>query len=213
MRLTWTAEQALTFLAFTASDDLSAFWQLALYFGMRRGEMLTLPWADVDFERGAISVRRTLTRGEDGLMFGEPKSAAGRRSVAIPPALVASLGAHRARQAERRPRLGPAWQDHDLIFERGDGTVLHSNNVTHAFPRLVKGLNNTIPADEQLPVIRLHDLRHTTATLMLANREHPEFVQERLGHFGISMTLNRYSHVTMDMQREAADRLERLLAT
>ena len=144
-------------------------------------------------------------------MFGEPKSAAGRRSVAIPPAVVASLRAHRARQAERRLRLGPAWQDHDLIFERGYRTVLHSNNVTHAFPRLVKGLNDTLPADEQLPVIRLHDLRHTAATLMLANGEHPRIVQERLGHSDVAMTLNRYSHVTETMQRDAADRLAKLL--
>lgn len=202
---TWTAEQARVFLAATADDELAAFWRLALYTGMRRGELLALRWADVDFERGTLSVRRTLTRGESGLVFGEPKSSAGRRSVAIPEPVVATLRTHRARQAERRLKAGPAWQDHDLVFERGDGTVLHPNVVTHTFPRLARR--------HGLPVIRLHDLRHTAATLMLANGEHPRIVQERLGHSDVSMTLNRYSHVTESMQRDAADRLARLLGS
>lgn len=99
-----------------------------------------------------------------------------------------------------------------MVFERGDGTVLHSNNASHAFPRLVSRLNATLPANEQLPVIRLHDLRHTAATLMLANGEHPRIVQERLGHSDVAMTLNRYSHVTETMQRDASDRLAKLLS-
>jgi integrase len=177
---------------------------------MRRGETPALRWADVDFERGVISVRRTLTRGEDGLIFGDPKSAAGRRSVAIPAAVVATLREHRVRQLERRLSLDADWQDNDLIFERGNGTVLHSNIATHALPRLVLRLNATITKDQQLPVIRLHDLRHTAATLMLTNGEHPRIVQERPGHFDVSMTLNRYSHVTETMQRDAADRLAEL---
>ncbi|MEX1158558.1 MAG: tyrosine-type recombinase/integrase [Thermomicrobiales bacterium] len=98
-----------------------------------------------------------------------------------------------------------------MIFERGDGTVMHSNNVTHAFPRRVRQLNATFSKDQQLPVIRLHDLRHTAATLMLANGEHPRIVQERLGHSDVAMTLNRYSHVTETMQRDAAGRLAKLL--
>lgn len=90
---------------------------------------------------------------------------------------------------------------------------MHPNNVTHAFPRLVQQINATRPAAARLPRLRLHDLRHTAATLMLANGEHPKIVQERLGHADISMTLGRYSHVTPDMQREAADRLARLLGS
>lgn len=208
---TWTAEQARTFLASVAHDDLAAFWCLALYTGMRRGEMLALHWADIDLERGSLAVRRTLSRGESGLVLGEPKTKAGRRSIALPMPAVAALKAHRARQLTRRLAFGADWQDNDLVFERGDGSILHSNNVTHAFPRIVRRLNTTLPKDQHLPVIRLHDLRHTAATLMLANGEHPKVVQERLGHSDIAMTLNRYSHVTMDMQREAADRLARLL--
>jgi integrase len=172
---------------------------------MRRGEQLALRWADTDLERGTLAVRRNLARGADGLVFGEPKTKAGRRSITIPAPVVAALRAHRAKQNERRLQLGADWQDHDLVFDRGDGTVLHPNVVTKAFARHARRLG--------LPPIRLHDLRHTAATLMLANGEHPRIVQERLGHSDVSMTLGRYSHVTETMQREAADRLAALLGS
>lgn len=94
---TWTAAQARDFLAATADDPLAAIWQLAIYTGMRRGEMLALRWADVDLERGQLAVRRNLTRGADGLVFGEPKTNAGRRSVALQAPVVVALRAQRAR--------------------------------------------------------------------------------------------------------------------
>jgi integrase len=202
---TWNANEARAFLAAAVGHDLVALFTLALHTGMRRGELLGLRWQDVDLDRGALAVRRTMTRGQDGLAFGEPKSAAGRRALALPAPCVDALRSHRVRQLERRLQLGAAWQDTDLIFERGDGTLLHPNTVTYAFQH--------VAAHAGVPRIRFHDLRHTAATLMLANGEHPKIVQERLGHADISMTLNRYSHVSMDMQRDAADRLAALLAT
>jgi integrase len=116
---------------------------------------------------------------------------------------VTALKRHRAQQAERRLGWGEAWHDTGLIFDRGDGSHLHHNTVRQAFKRHTTRLG--------LPVIRFHDGRHTAATLALADGQHPKIVQERLGHSDISMTLNRYSHVTMSMQREAAEGLERLL--
>lgn len=203
---TWNAAQAASFLSVAVGEELAALWYLALLTGMRRGELLALHWEDVDLQRGRISVRRTLSRGRAGITFGEPKSRAGRRSIAIPSTCIRALQEHRVRQLKRRLQVGQAWQEHDLVFDRGDGTFLHPNTLTNAFKRL------TVKAD--VPVIRLHDLRHTAATLMLEDGTHPKIVQERLGHSDISMTLNRYSHVTMDMQREAADRLsDRLLGS
>jgi len=203
---TWTTDEARSFLRLAASDDLAALWLLALNTGIRRGELLALRWQDLDLDldRGALAIRRTLTRGTGALTFGEPKSKAGRRSLALPAVCVDALRAHRVTQLERRLSIGPAWQDNDLIFERGDGSLLHPNSLLNAFFRLT--------AAAGVPRIRFHDLRHTAATLMLANGEHPKIVQERLGHSDISMTLNRYSHVTMDMQRDAADRLAKLLS-
>lgn len=202
---TWTTDQARAFLAVADDHDLRALWLLAVHTGMRRGEILALRWQDVDLDRASLAVRRTLTRGTGALTFGEPKSKAGRRSLALPAVCVDVLRSHRIRQLERRLQLGGAWQDTDLVFERGDGSLLHPNSLLNAFFRLT--------AAAGVPRIRFHDLRHTAATLMLANGEHPKIVQERLGHSDISMTLNRYSHVTMDMQRDAVDRLERLLGS
>jgi integrase len=201
---TWTTDEARVFLRVAITDDLSALWLLALNSGIRRGELLALRWQDVDLDRGALAIRRTLTRGTGALTFGEPKSKAGRRSLALPAVCVDALRAHRVKQLETRLSFGSAWNDTDLIFERGDGSLLHPNTLLNAFFRLT--------AAAGVPRIRFHDLRHTSATLMLANGEHPKIVQERLGHSDISMTLNRYSHVTMDMQRDAADRLAELLA-
>jgi integrase len=200
---TWTMEQMRTFLAATADHQWAALWRLALMTGMRRGELLALRWGDVDLEKGTLAVRRTLTRGADGLTYGEPKSRSGRRSIALPPSCVAALRRHRAKQTERRWLAGPGWQDTDLVFDGGYGGGVAPNTLYGTFKRL--------SAHVGLPELRFHDLRHTAATLSLGEGIHPKIVQEMLGHSDISMTLNRYSHVTMTMQREAADRLDTAL--
>jgi integrase len=116
---------------------------------------------------------------------------------------VESLKQHRKRQLEARLQLEIPYTDLDLVFPAADGKPLNPNSLFFRLRRLI--------ACADLPRIRFHDLRHTFATLMLANGEHPKIVQEALGHSDIGMTLNRYSHVTMNMQKEAASRLDRLV--
>jgi integrase len=108
-----------------------------------------------------------------------------------------------AKRVEHRSAVGPAWEDHGLVFTTPMGRWLHPNTLAARYKAAVKRAG--------VPMIRFHDLRHTSATLMLANGEHPKILQERLGHADISMTLDRYSDVTMSMQREAADRLDALV--
>ncbi|MDP9363743.1 MAG: site-specific integrase [Chloroflexota bacterium] len=200
----WDARQAATVLATAAGDDLEALWRLGLLTGMRRGEILGLRWADVDIDAGALSVRRTLSRGTSSrLEMGEPKTAAGRRRVALPVSVVESLRRHRVRQLEHRLAAGPAFEDQDLVFPNGTGGPLHPNSLALRFRRLTERAG--------APAIRFHDLRHTCATLLLAEGVHPKVVQERLGHSNIAETLDRYSHVTADMQRGAADLLDAAL--
>jgi integrase len=202
--LTWTAEQTRTFLTETADDDLHALFRLALTLGLRQGELLALRWEDADLERSTLAVRRTLTRDRaGGAAFGEPKSAAGRRSIALPPSCLKALKRHQVRQKERRLRWGDAWHEAGLIFDRGDGRPLHHNVARNTFKRAAARLG--------LPAIRFHDQRHTAATIALADGENPKVIQQRLGHADISMTLNRYSHVTTAMQHAATERLEKLL--
>jgi integrase len=201
---TWTAQQAAAFLAAAEEDDYAALWRLALLTGMRRGEILGLRWEDVDLDKGALAVRRTLSRGATARYEPHaPKTASGRRSVALQGSAVEALRRHRTAQLEHRLLVGAAYQDQGYVFTTPEGRPLHPNTVALHFSRVSDRAG--------LPRLRFHDLRHTSATLMLANGEHPKKVQERLGHANISITLDRYSHVTMDMQREAAERLDALL--
>jgi integrase len=203
--VTWNEAQVAAFLAVAEADDLAALWRLALLTGMRRGEILGLKWADLDLARGTLSVKRTLSRGPQGSYdFGQPKTASGRRQIALPRSVVDSLKRHRVHQNEERLAAGPAYTDNGLVFTDAIGVPVHPNTLRHRFLRLI--------AQAGVPVLRFHDLRHTSATLMLANGEHPKIVQERLGHANISMTLDRYSHVSPDMQRQAADRLDKLIS-
>ncbi|MBA2595195.1 MAG: site-specific integrase, partial [Chloroflexia bacterium] len=132
-----------------------------------------------------------------------PKTTSGRRSIALPPSVVESLKQHRVQQLERRLALGPIWQDHGFVFTNHVGGPLHVNSLVARYGKLV--------AADGVPRIRFHDLRHTSATLLLAQGVHPKIVQERLGHANIAMTLDRYSHVRFDMQREGADALDAAL--
>ena len=199
--VTWNMGQVSTFFAVTDEHYLAALWRLALLTGMRRGELLGLTWEDIDLERGMLAVRRTMSRGSGGnWVLGQPKTASGWRAIALPESCVASLRKHRAKQNEQRLRLGELWVDSGFVFTGQQGQSLHVNVLVVQFKRLIQKAG--------LPDLRFHDLWHTSATLLLAQGVHPKIVQERLGHADIAMTLNRYSHVTPDMQRSAADTLD-----
>ena len=114
-----------------------------------------------------------------------------------------ALRKHRAAQNAERLRLGPLWEDQGFVFTNHTGGPLHVNSLVAQYEKLIK--------TAEVPRIRFHDLRHTSATLLLAQDVHPKIVQERLGHADIGMTLNRYSHVTPSMQREAAEALDRAI--
>jgi integrase len=129
-----------------------------------------------------------------------------RRTVALPSPAVEALKAHRGKQAEQRLAAGAAWQDHGFIFAGEAGQPLFLRNVTR------RHFDKILTAAE-LPPMRLYDLRHTSATLLLAAGEHPKVVSERLGHSSITLTLDTYSHVLPDMQQQAASKLEALLSS
>jgi integrase len=198
---TWSAGQLRAFLDYVASDRLYALWLLLASTGMRRGEALGVAPEHLDLEQARAAVRRNLVavrgRGEvREAAWSEPKTEKSRRSVALDPATVDALRAHRKGQLEERMALGPAWHDSGVVFCREDGLELDPDWVSKRFDRLV--------AAAGLPRIRLHDLRHTHATLALQAGVHPKVVSERLGHSTISMTLDTYSHAIPAMQEDAA---------
>jgi integrase len=199
----WTPEQARAFLEAVGDDRLHGAWVLLLVTGMRRGEVLGLRWADLDLDRGRLAVRRTLVSVGYEVSWSEPKTPRSRRAVAIDPTTVAVLRAHRARQAEERLAIGPKYDDGDLVFCDVAGAPLHPKSLTDRFRRIVRALG--------LPTIRLHDLRHVAATVLLDEGVPLKVVSERLGHSNVGITANTYQHVLEHMQDDAAERAARAL--
>lgn len=203
----WSATQAQRLIQHTAEDPIyGLLWRLALVTGMRRGELVVLRWQDINLEEARVTIERTDTVTRDGKRAeGTPKTAAARRTVALPPSCTAALRWHRARQSERRLQLGGHWAAGDRVFDNGRGKVIPATHIRVHLHRAATALG--------LPLIRVHDLRHTAATLMLEQGVSPRVVQEILGHSSITMTLDRYSHVSVDLQRAALDRLDDSLNT
>jgi integrase len=201
---TWDSDQVASFLIAAKQDDYAALWPLAIFTGMRRGELLGIKWEDLDLNKGTLSIRRTYSRGKRGSWaVGAPKTKSSNRQVALPRLLVEGLRSQRTHQLELRRQLGADYHDQGFVFTNRQGNPLHVNALMRRFRQLTQAAG--------LPALRFHDLRHTSATMSLSQGTHPKIVQERLGHSSISMTMDLYSHVSMQLGREEADKLEKLI--
>jgi integrase len=200
---TWSADQVRAFLDHTAEHRLHAAFVLLATTGMRRGECLGLRWSDVDWAEGSVSIEQTVIMVHHDIEVGSPKTKRGRRKVALDLGTVAALREHRKRQAAERLLIGAGFTDHGLVFCRPDGGPLHPERFSRTFSRET--------AHAGLPPIRLHDLRHSWATIALRNRVHPKIVQERLGHANVSITLDVYSHVAEGLHGDAASRMAEII--
>jgi integrase len=198
-------QQVSLFLKATKGERLYPLYVLAIFTGMRLGEILGLHWEDVDLEKGQISVTTTLQfLKEKGPIFSQPKSQKSRRTIVIPEAVVEVLKEHKLKQEEEKLLAGSKWEDFGLVFCTSRGTPLSSRNLLRYFQETLRKVG--------LPKIRFHDLRHTTATLLLVQGVHPKIVQELLGHSQISVTLDTYSHVMPGLQREAMKKMEEVVS-
>lgn len=196
-----TPEQAKRFLEAAREDRLHALYAVLVGCGLRVGEALGLTWPDVDLERGTLTVRRQLSEVRGRLWLQEPKTARSRRTVDLPGFVVETLRQHQ----QRMQTEGHLLNDLLLVFVDSQGTPIRKSNLRRrSFGPLLRRAG--------VPRIRLHDLRHTAATLHLQQGTHSRVVQEMLGHSNIGITLGLYSHVLPGMQREAAASLDRLLA-
>jgi len=199
---TWSSSELARFLESVRDDRLFACWRFLAMTGCRRGEALGLRWRDLDLDGGRATVVQTVVGNR---AVSEAKTERGRRTIALDEATVAELDHHRQAQDVERAILGASYEDNDLVFCREDGSPIWPRSLTRSFARVID------KAD--LPKIRLHDLRHTYATLALQAGVHPKVVQERLGHATISITLDVYSHAIPAMQEDAADRVAALIRT
>ncbi|MFH1141149.1 MAG: site-specific integrase [Chloroflexota bacterium] len=182
-----------------------ALFHTALYTGLRRSELLGLQVGNVDLTLGIIHVVRAMHVLKGGkVVYTEPKSAKGRRAVALTPSNAVVLRDHLAKLESNMIDLGVAFTDATPVFSWPDGRPMLPNGVSVAWRRLVRGLG--------LRGVRLHDARHTHASFMLAQGVHPKIVQERLGHSTIAITLDTYSHVAPGLQAAAALAFDKMLA-
>jgi integrase len=202
----WTAEQLAGFLGWSAGSSLHhAAWRLLAYTGMRRGEALALRWRDVNLDAGTVSVRRSAgvirVKGE-GAAIEEGDTKSGKpRVVDLDAATVAVLRAHRKQRGSMALQLA---RDDALVLGDQEGRHLHPERFTRTFGAEVARCRKAL-GDSAAPVIRLHDLRHTHATLLLLAGVPVHVVSERLGHASPVITMQVYAHVLPGSQREAAE--------
>lgn len=190
----WTPEQLRSFLSLVEGHRLGAAWHVSAMTGMRRGEVLGLRWADVDVDNSRIRVRQALVSVAYELVFSTPKNHRAR-VIDLDPGTVDQLQFHRKRQLEDRDEWGIDYQDLDLVFCKENGAPLHPQTFSQAFERLI--------AKTDLPRIRLHDLRHTHATIAIQAGVPTKVISERLGHESPAFTLKQYAHVMPGMQADA----------
>ncbi len=192
------AGQAGQLLAAACGDRLEALYAVALALGLRQGEALGLRWQDVDLEARQLHVRHALQRIDGRLQLVEPKTVRSRRTITMPATVINALREHQRRQLKEQMRI-----DGGFVFAHPDGSPLDGTVVTHQFQKLLQRAG--------LPRLRFHDLRHSCASLLLAQGVSARMVMETLGHSNISTTMDIYSHVMPSLRQEAADAMDRVL--
>jgi integrase len=175
---------------------------LGVMCGMRRGEISALRWGNVDLDKGRLMVTQSAEQTRAGVRYKEPKSGQSR-AIALSPAVVIELRAHRVRQMEMHLRLGLRMNAESFVVARADGSPYAPNSISNEWR--CAPLNG-------LPRVRFHDLRHTHASHMLASGVHPKIASERLGHSRVGITLDLYSHVVEGLQEDAVARVDAAMA-
>jgi len=212
----FSKEDTFRFLDVVKGHRLEAIFTVALALGLREGEILGLRWQDVNLRDGTLEVSHTLQRikrpGADKgkLELVAPKTDRSRRVIMLPQVATSALYAHRRRQEEERGLAGSRWRETGMVFSTSIGTMLDQRNMLRAFYAI---MDTPDPDDPEVDPkkkrklfsrLRFHDLRHSAATLLLAQGVHPRSIMELLGHSSISLTMNTYGHVLEEMKRETA---------
>jgi integrase len=196
---TWSADEVRSFLARVRKDRLYAMWLMFATCGMRRGEVLGLKWTDVDLDSRRARIRQTYVAIGHLTYWSEPKTKKSRRQIVLPVPVVEELKVWRRLQGAEKAYWEQEWKGSDVVFTQPRGEPVHPNGITRLFARISK--------EAGLPHLRLHDLRHTFATLAVQAGVHVKVVSEMLGHSSITVTLDTYSHVLPVLHEEAMDLL------
>lgn len=176
---------------------------LAIYTGARRGEILGLNWDNVDLEKGIIKIIDNLCATKNGLIIKQPKTKSGIRTIAISKSLITILRAHKVNQMKNKIRLGKHYQDNNMVCCYEDGHLFNPKRFSAKFNELLQ--------KNELPIIRFHDLRHSHASLLVKMGVQPKEISSRLGHSNIGITMDYYSHLYEEADREVANMFEKLI--
>lgn len=200
-------EQAKKMFELAARENLQYYCTLliAIFGGLRRSEIMGVRWRDVDFDNHTIAVNQVsqYVPGQ-GIIFKEPKTKGSRRTVSLTPAVFEALQKLKESQEARKEKLQNKWKDTGLVFVTHDGGPMHPDSITSWFPAFME--------DNDLPKIRFHDLRHTSATLMIMKNVPMKLVSTRLGHSSIGITVDTYTHAVTEAEKQAARALDHILA-
>ncbi|MFV2179925.1 tyrosine-type recombinase/integrase [Actinomadura sp. LOL_016] len=195
--MVWTPEQTGVFLDRAAAHRLYATYHLIAFRGLRRGEACGLRWADVDLDEGTVRVCWQITQVGGDTEQGRPKSEAGERQITLDKHTIKELAAHRARQNQERLAAGETWNDSGFVFTEQNGSPLDPAFVSEQFLLLAM--------EAGLPPVRLHDLRHGAATILLRAGHDLKVVQETLGLSSITIASDTYTSVLPDLARQSAE--------
>jgi integrase len=206
-----TPPESRAFLRAVRGDRYEALYVLAITTGMRQGELLGLQWPDLDLDAGKLTIFRSLHRTkrrrdpEDDIpwfQFRHPKTTGSRRTLDIPPVTVEAMREHSAKQKVQRLLADTSWQEQKLVFTTRLGTPVDTTNVLHRFHQILENAG--------LAKMRFYDLRHTHASLLIAEGVHPKKIAERLGHASIKLTMDLYGHLFEGSDKESAERMQKL---
>jgi integrase len=198
----WNQKEVKKFLTFSRSNLHFLVFHLALYTGMRQGEILGLRWEDVNFENGTISIRQTLSHDGKTFLVGA-KTKTSIRTITLAEETLVLLKNQKLKFIKQKLVLGSSFIDNDLVNYTTNGKPLNPSNIRRAFLKLIEV--------SDVPKIRFHDLRHTHATLLISNGTNIKVVAERLGHSNVKITLDCYYHVMPNMQKQVANQLSSIL--
>lgn len=197
----------------TLPTQFKVFFNLALFCGLRRGELIALEWSDFDFTKKTVNVSKSSTLVNRKVITKTPKTESSNRLISVPSSVIKMIKAYRKEQLEERLRLGDAWKGGNFVFIQWDGRQMYPSTPYGVFKDVLRWYNASVKKeDDKLPDIPLHGLRHTSATLLISQNVDVRTVSGRLGHSQTSTTTDIYSHFLKRTDEAAADKLEDLLA-
>lgn len=183
------------------------FFNLALFGGFRCGEIVALTWDDIDYMHNTVEIRKSAARVKEGIIIKAPKTFSSNRIVTLPADCMKLLKRLEIQQKEYRLQVGEYWKGEGYIFTQDDGSIMDLSTPNKVFKKIIRRYNEDINHQEKLPEITLHGLRHTSATLLIAQNIDVKTVSKRLGHSETSTTIDIYAHALQKRDEEAADSL------